>query len=269
MNELPLSPAGRKYGALKSRRNATDLGKPRFFGLPATLPPSYSLEQWAPAVKDQGDEGSCTGHGWTSNAEFLSMKFNRSSGPLSPAFVYYMERAQEGTLGDGDCGAQVVTGANVMDLKGAPSLAQESYVPGDISTAPTPSQVEAALLNRTGAYHRLATIMDVKECIVSGYAIVIGFSVYDSFEQDGMAKSGLMPMPDTSKESLLGGHCVFGGLAYDDTKQCPGAKPGAVKMQNSWGTAWGITGRFWMPYDFLQNPDLVSDIFIQHLGKAW
>lgn len=222
--------------------------------------------QWAPAIKDQGEEGSCTAHAWTSNAEFLFKKYEGLSVNLSPSFVYYQERAQEGSLDQGDCGAQVVTGANVMDLQGAPTIAQEPYTSGEFQTAPTAEQVAEAHHWRTGAYHRLSTVTDIKECIVSGYPIVIGFTVYESFE--GIGADGLMPMP-AAGEAILGGHCMFGGLAYDDSVACRGAATGAVLMQNSWGPGWALDGCVWMPYSYLADADVVSDIFIQHLGRAW
>src|SRR5579859_6209743 len=196
MASLPLSPAGRRYGALKSERSIFELGKPHFYGLPSSLPTKYSIEQWAPDIKNQLQLGSCTGHGWTSHDEFLAKKFNKYKAPLSPLFVYYKERELEGTLSQGDCGAQVVTGAKVVDLLGAPFLSEDPYDISNYNVPPTEVQIQEALVNRTGAYHRLSTIMDVKECIVSGYAIVIGFTVFDSFEND-LGSDGLMPMPNT------------------------------------------------------------------------
>jgi hypothetical protein len=39
-----------------------------------------------------------------------------------------------------------------------------------------------------------------------GYGFIAGFNVYDSFESQATAKSGLMPAPNQQTESLLGGH---------------------------------------------------------------
>jgi C1A family cysteine protease len=258
---------GRRFGAFPSKRRATDLGRPTFL-LPGPFPSSFQLFRFYwPAVKDQGAEGSCTGHGWASNSEFLFSRFKGLHVTLSPAGIYYLERQREGTLDQGDCGAQVSSGAYVTDLQGVTPLVDEPYVSGDVSTAPTAAQLAEAQKYRTGAFHRLATVTDIKSCIYSGYPIVIGFNVYDSFMNIGA--DGLMPMPNLSTESLQGGHCTFGGLAYNDYVQCPGANPGAVLMQNSWGLGWGLQGRYWMPYDFLADQNTVSDIFIQHLGHAW
>lgn len=278
---LDLSKAGRRYGAHRSTPSSDDkIGLPDFLKKVATLPAKASIETWQPPVKDQGAQGSCTAHGGTELREFLYRKYfqyekSKATYPdpnaviLSPSFVYYIERQIEGTLSQGDCGAQVRTSMQVIDQFGAPLLTQEPYDQDDFSTAPTTAQTQDALSFKGGAYHRLTSSTDIKNCILSGYPVVIGFTVYDSFESDAFAANGLMPMPNTNTEQILGGHEVMGGLAYDDTKQCPFAKPGAVLMQNSWGTSWGIAGRFWMPYDFLNNSAFVSDIWMQHLGAPW
>lgn len=278
---LELSKAGRKYGAITSTPDSRDnVGLPDSLEKVASLPATASLETWQPPVKDQGQEGSCTAHGSSSLREFIFRKFHqyekaRNEYPdpnaviLSPSFIYYVERELEGTLSQGDCGAQVRTSMQVISQYGSPLLSQEPYVDGQINVAPTTDQLQEATTFKAGAYHRLSGVTDIKTCIVSGHAIVIGFNVYDSFESDELANTGLMPMPNTYTEQIIGGHEVFGGLAYDDSKQCPFARPGAVLMQNSWGTSWGIAGRFWMPYDYLNNSSFVGDIWMCHLGPAW
>ena len=97
----------------------------------------------------------------------------------------------------------------------------------------------------------------------------MGFTVYDSFESEAVASSGLMPVPDTSRERALGGHEVF-FVGYDDTVACPGTRSaGAFKVQNSWGTGWGQSGFFWFPYDCAADSSVLMDAFIQHFGKPW
>ena len=31
--------------------------------------------------------------------------------------------------------------------------------------------------------------------------------------------------------------------------------------QNSWNEAWGIKGRFWMPYEYITSPTLSDDFW--------
>jgi C1A family cysteine protease len=42
---------------------------------------------------------------------------------------------------------------------------------------------------------------------------------------------------------------------YDDTKH-------AVKIMNSWGTAWGENGFTWIDYDFL--PSLNASVYVMN-----
>ena len=273
MSELPVSPAGYRYGALP----------PSLIVNPATYKRPYLLrhdDEAFPAsnydnvtkfprkIKNQSTEGSCTGHGWSVHQEFLEISQNNKDVELSPTGIYYLERKSEGTLGQGDCGAQVITGAQVVTRWGVAPLADEPYVAGDFETAPTAEQMLEATQNKSTAYHPLLTINDLKACILSGYTFVLGMSVYSSFEDIG--SNGLMPMPDVNTESLLGGHCMSSGWAFDDTIECPNSPPGAILTQNSWGASFGLNGRLWIPYQYFQSTQqFVSDLWVSHLGAQW
>ena len=191
----------------------------------------------------------------------------------------------EGTLAEGDCGAQVDTSLIVPDPKAGGAgwcpIGITGYTPGDITTPPSPAQLDAAKNYPGGARHTIGNnIANIKSCILSDYTCVIGISVYDSFESDSTAASGLIPYPSINTESLLGGHEMHSALGYDDEVQCPNApNPGAVLTENSWGDSWGCLcpaptlatrrGFCWMPYDYLMNPNLTSDVRMGHLGSAW
>ena len=79
---------------------------------------------------------------------------------------------------------------------------------------------------------------------------MITILVYQSFESQQVAKTGMVSMPKPG-EQFLGGHaiCVVG---YDDSKKC-------FICRNSWSSQWGIGGYFYMPYEYLTNPKLASD----------
>jgi C1A family cysteine protease len=80
----------------------------------------------------------------------------------------------------------------------------------------------------------------------------MGFTVYDSFESDEVARTGNANMP-ASNEALLGGHAVL-CIGYDDATQ-------RFLIRNSWGSDWGNKGNFTLPYEYLLNPDLSDDFW--------
>lgn len=273
--------SGRGLGAKPSAPN------PKYYGFPSHMivrdgdfPIRGVLTGKIGATKQQGGQGSCTGHGATSEGERLYLRWKDQDVRFSPAFHYYLEREKEGTLADGDCGAQVATSLEIAQ-NGAYGFCPESFMPykeSDYRTAPSEEALTEALKYPGGSWHSLGNnIANIKSCILSDYSFVIGISVYDSFEDSHVEHSGLIPLPNLNRENPIGGHEMHSGIAFDDTIKCPNTKiPGAVLTQNSWGTDWGTTcpishgrGFCWIPYEYLMNPMLASDIRLQHLGPKW
>lgn len=281
---LQPSRAGRRYGAFPSPPLASDYGFPAHLARVAgPFPVRAQLSGAIGPVKNQGSQGSCTGHGSTSLGERLYRRWKGATPIFSPAYTYYAERQLEGTLADGDCGANVVSSVIVADpnAAGGSGWCPLAYMPYDdtvCNLAPNPTQIAAAKEFPGGAYHSIGNnIANIKSCILSDYSFVIGLSVFESFEDDSTAASGLIPYPNVEQEQLVGGHEMHSGIAYDDTIQCPGSpNPGAVLTQNSWGTQWGTTapqsgerGFAWISYDYLMDKTLMSDVRLAHLGKPW
>ncbi len=98
--------------------------------------------------------------------------------------------------------------------------------------------------------------MQMKGCLASGYPFVFGFTVYESFESEDVAKTGVVPMP-AHTEKVLGGHAVT-AVGYDDAQQ-------RFIVRNSWGTDWGMKGYFTMPYAYLTDSNLADDFWTVRL----
>jgi C1A family cysteine protease len=267
MLPLPISSGGRRYGAIPSVKDHRDKSiLSSKVKAQEVFPPKFSIEEWCGPVHDQGAQGSCTGNAAAALNEFITRKFLPPLTPvLSPSFVYYLERQLEGTLDQGDCGAQVRSAVQILNQYGACLLKEEAYDPADFSTAPSADDITDGRFYALGSYHSVGNnILAMKSSVMSYYPPLIGIAVYDSFESDAAAASGLIPLPDVNNENLLGGHCVLAGIAFDDSIQCPGSpNPGAFKFQNSWGTSWGLSGRGWISYDYLANQNLTSDAWMQ------
>lgn len=243
---------GRKYGFKKSLVDHRDLGAFRLLA-PAPIPPFADLEQWTGAVKDQGQEGSCTAHAGTENLEYLYRRFKNEAPVFSPQFLYYKEREMDGTL-PGDNGSFGRTSVRCMNKFGCCLLSQDPYDTGQMDTSPTTDQETEAAAYKAGAYHALASVDEMRHCIASNYPFLVGFNVYQSFEdtqQDGL-------VPPISGD-VLGGHEVL-VIGYDDNAA-------RFKLRNSWGESWGDAGNCYMSYNDLLS--VFMEAWIQHFGPPW
>ena len=98
----------------------------------------------------------------------------------------------------------------------------------------------------------------MRACLADGFPFVFGFSVYDSFESQKVAKTGVVDMPKAG-EQMLGGHAVL-AVGYDNTAK-------RFIVRNSWGTEWGKKGYFTMPYDYLADRNLSDDLWTIRRGE--
>lgn len=220
----------------------------------AALPPAVDLRPQCPPVYDQGQLGSCTGNGVAAAIQFDALKEGLAdTSTPSRLFIYYNERVIEGTV-KSDAGAQIRDGIKTVAKTGA---CDESLWPYDITkfaTKPSAASYKAALNQRAIAYSRVAqTLAHMKGCLASGFPIVFGFTVYESFEGSDVANTGVVPVP-AAAEAVIGGHCVV-AVGYDDASQ-------RFTIRNSWGTGWGMAGYATMPYTYLLSPSLASDFWM-------
>lgn len=257
---LLLSPKGRRYGY---RKDALDVRDNHFNQIMRVSDfnssSSIDLEQFCGPVKDQGNLGACTAFAGCGMREFLARKYENQSPVLSPLFLYYKERELDQDLNLGDTGSFGRTSCRAMNQFGVCLESTDTYNPSEYQLPPTSAQLDEAIKYKSGAYHRLIDINDMKGCLASGYVFVTGFSVYESFESDWSVK-GYMPLP-AHGEKCLGGHEVL-FIGYDDSKS-------AFKVRNSWGPEWALGGNFYFPYSAVQDPKIFQDAWMQHLGKKW
>ncbi len=216
--------------------------------LPEVDPRGEHIMPW---IYDQGQLGSCT-----ANAVAAALQYNHGVvyGPKarrpSRLDIYYGERSLEGQLGLGDTGANGRDGFKFAQQTGY--LLEKPAWPYDISTFedPPPPGIRHKLLQPYAAVPQ--TQLAIQTALSNKQTVAFGFTVYDSFESQAVADTGVVPLP-ASSEGVLGGHemLAIGYLASD---------PSHVLCRNSWGEGWGLAGYCLMPWKYLCSPSLASDL---------
>ena len=207
------------------------------------LPPKIDLRSEDSSIENQGHLGSCTANALAGHLQFLEKVNGQTYKDVSRLFIYYNERAIEGTV-NFDSGAMIRDGIKVLAKYG---VCPESTWPYDISQfthKPTAACYKEGLKRRIVSYHRLETLDEMLNCLAEGFPFVFGFTVYESFESLKVAQTGIAPMPKKS-ERAIGGHAVM-AIGYDQKQK-------RFIVRNSWGPQWGQAGYFTLPYAYIET----------------
>lgn len=306
----------------------------------STLPGSYLLT--TPAVRDQGQIGSCTGFCGSEAGEILyyyksnspaaatnlttangvstatNTQFSNpsslfgSSSALSPLFLYYVERCVINKQSiTSDNGAYMVnipqtlqglsnnTGTGTpLTLNGStfagncvedlyPYPSNGSNTSSQYTTAPGSTAISNATnyeigiqsgttgssgTTNAGYYVINSTnlVGDVKTALVNNKPVMMGFNVYDNGKYqyfEGLNTNNYTYNPLTSSGKLVSGLRRLGGhavpiIGYINDASQPGG--GVFICENSWSTAWGYYGYFYLPYSVLTSTTIVpkGDLYV-------
>jgi len=195
-------------------------------------------------ILDQGQLGSCTANASSNALRYLLKKEKLTEWQPSRLYIYWFSRLLEGTVNE-DSGCYIRDVMKAIHTYGA---CDEKLLPYNINNfriRPSNSCVRNATPHIKNFRYLSVSNNEtsIKNCIVSGFPIVFGIEIYESFESDTVANTGIVPMPNISTEQMLGGHCVT-IYGFDDVKK-------QYIVMNSWGPRWGDKGFFYLPYDYV------------------
>lgn len=222
----------------------------------AVIKPVTNLTLMMPPIRDQGDLGSCTGHGVGRVLDYAHyLKARRFFNP-SPLFIYYNERVMEGTIEE-DAGAMIADGIASVNRLGA---ASERCWPYDISKfarRPKAACYKTALNKQALKYYKVdnGDGVSIRKALSMDLPVVFGCYVYNGI-YSVTAQNPVLPMPSGRP---VGGHCMV-ITGSNDAKQL-------YSVDNSWGTAWGLNGRFLIPYAYIHNRRVTDDCWVIELSE--
>lgn len=219
----------------------------------AARPPSFDLRPKMPPVYDQGDLGSCTANASGAAVQYLHEKEGKPYPVPSRLFIYYNTRALEGTTRY-DAGGQIRDAIKALNTQGAPPETDWAYIIQKFAQKPPQKAYSDGASHKILTYQRVVQLAEqIESAISQGYPVVIGFTVYTSFESQQVAQTGIVPMPNFKTEKVLGGHAVL-IVGYDSAKQM-------FTVRNSWGAGWGDKGYFHVPYAYFLCAQLADDLW--------
>lgn len=213
-------------------------------------------------VLDQAQQGSCTGHGTAFAVMTAQLAAKQKPVVPSRAMIYYDARIPERTTHE-DAGASVRDAVKGVVRYGVVPDSEFPYSDQVFDRAPSSQDYKDALLQQAVVYEAVART-HVNQAIASGFAVVFGFTVYESFESAQVARTGVVPIPQQG-EQVLGGHCV---AAWGfNSKRSAGAIPAqTLACRNSWGGGWGDHGNFYLPRWFIDSGNASDFWVIRKLG---
>lgn len=220
---------------------------------------------------NQLKQGACTGHGGAGLVMYDQKTQGQSVVVPSRSMIYFDARIPEFTT-DQDAGASVRDMVAGLVKYGVVPETEFPYDDQVCNRQPSQQVYNDAKQQEALVYEAVAH-GHVNQAIASGFPVVFGFVVYESFMSDEVMKTGVVPIPERG-EQVIGGHCVWTwgfNSAYKNTgnNKIP---PRTKACRNSWmdegGTPWGDNGNFYLPQWYWNNQQASDHWVIRRVGPA-
>lgn len=211
------------------------------------LPPSIDLRPYFSAIRDQGNQGSCTSFSMVSVYEYFIRCANKANVDLSEAFVYFNSREIDGET-DKDCGSTFYNAVLALQQKGV--CIEELCVYNDKEYNVRPSD-EAYNEGRNRivkeAKNVRININDIKYALSQRLPVIISVKVYDSIINN---INGFIQLPTSTNQKKESYHAMV-ICGYSDSE-------GYFIVRNSWGKNFGDNGYCYLPYAYIRESKLLE-----------
>lgn len=231
-----------KQRLLNARKDAPDLRDRCYEPSLVQLKPHIDNSRYA-VIRDQGEDGACTGFGLAAAIDILNRKGGRPGFRASTRMLYEMARHHDEWPGYRYAGSSCRGAIRGWKNMG---VCTERQWPYDVkkTSALTVERAIAARANTLGAYYRLRPdVNDYHAALNEVDAIYVSADVHAGWWAPKLRKGGkhAVIQPASTRQ---GGHafCIVG---YNEE---------GFLVQNSWGAAWGSKGiALWRYEDWLDN----------------
>jgi C1A family cysteine protease len=236
------------------RRDARDPRDHLFAPARRALPGKVDLRRHCAPVMDQGELGSCTANAITGALRFLLLSQGKPDVALSRLQLYYDERTIEGTVAS-DAGAEIRNGIRSAAKRGVGREAIWPYKISKFKVTPPDKCYQDAVAFNALKYERVAVDVEhVKAALASGVPVVIGLTLFKSFDGAAVERTGIVPMPGGKSDKPDGAHCMI-AVGY-------GQHAGTFTVRNSWDSDWGDDGDCYMPESYVGSAKFGGDYWL-------
>ncbi|MEB3221058.1 MAG: C1 family peptidase [Candidatus Sericytochromatia bacterium] len=243
----------------RARKLGFDLDRARAqqqMARPVQLPPvqgptpqHVDMRPQCSPIYDQGDLGSCTAFAVGKGVrECLQRKRAERFTELSALYLYYETRRLRNAV-NLDSGATITDTMKAIAQAGIAPEATWPYRIDFFTQRPPEAAYGQASTWRLKTGVQLAGLPDIKKALARKQPVVFGMRLFQNFRDVG--SDGMLPLPQPG-DVMVGGHAVT-AVGYDEKRR-------VLIVRNSFGTAWGDHGYFYMPYDYV-TPELVMDVW--------
>lgn len=218
---------------------------------PGTTTPlkAVDLRQFFSPVKDQGPIGSCTTFAITSIYEYL-LKKNKAEDPdLSERFVFYNTNVRSNQTDEG------ATFRSVIDAISQYGICNEDDCPYSTDMEVVKAEPSEDAFQKAQNHKIVEAKMvevnhkSITSALTQGYPVAISLKLYNSFGSGYEGYELLPPQEEIDAGEYMNHAMVVCGYSEEDR---------IYIVRNSWGKRFGDNGYCYIPFSYIDNPELNS-----------